>query len=90
MLFRSAAEMLLHIGGAANIRGAELIKTAVLEVLADGHYVGDVKKGPYQMSRDRERSGTRLTGVVRNFSRSCKKRGMTSPVMRGRATCRSR
>jgi isocitrate/isopropylmalate dehydrogenase len=58
-LIDAAAEMLLHIGGAANIRGAELIKTAVLEVLADGHYVGDIKKGPYQMSRGRERSGTR-------------------------------
>lgn len=58
-LIDAAAEMLLHIGGAANIRGAELIKTAVLEVLADGHYVGDIKKGPWQVKRGRERSGTR-------------------------------
>lgn len=58
-LIDAAAEMLLHIGGAPNIRGAELIKTAILEVLADGHYVGDIKKGPYQTSRGKERSGTR-------------------------------
>jgi len=58
-LIDAAAEMLLHIGGAANIRGAELIKAAVLEVLADGHYVGDIKKGPFQISKGRERSGTR-------------------------------
>ncbi|MCU0866770.1 MAG: isocitrate/isopropylmalate family dehydrogenase [Planctomycetes bacterium] len=58
-LIDAAAEMLLHIGGAANIRGAELIKTAVLEVLADGHYVGDIKKGPYQAAKGKERSGTR-------------------------------
>ncbi len=58
-LIDAAAEMLLHIGGAANIRSAELIKTAVLEVLADGHYVGDIKKGPFQTSKGRNRSGTR-------------------------------
>ncbi|MFZ6798441.1 isocitrate/isopropylmalate family dehydrogenase [Undibacterium sp. Di24W] len=58
-LIDAAAEMLLHIGGAANIRGAELIKAAVLEVLADGHYVGDIKQGPFQISKGRERSGTR-------------------------------
>ena len=58
-LIDAAAEMLLHIGGAENIRGAELIKTAILEVLADGHYVGDVKKGPYQTERGKERLGTR-------------------------------
>lgn len=58
-LIDAAAEMLLHIGGAANIRGAELIKAAVLEVLADGHYVGDIKKGPFQTSKGRDRSGTR-------------------------------
>jgi isocitrate/isopropylmalate dehydrogenase len=58
-LIDAAAEMLLHIGGAANIRGAELIKAAVLEVLADGHYVGDIKKGPFQTSKGKERSGTR-------------------------------
>ncbi len=58
-LIDAAAEMLLHIGGAANIRGAELIKTAILEVLADGHYVGDIAKGPYQIGKGRDRSGTR-------------------------------
>jgi isocitrate/isopropylmalate dehydrogenase len=58
-LIDAAAEMLLHIGGAANIRGAEFIKAAVLEVLADGHHVGDIKKGPFQTSKGRERSGTR-------------------------------
>jgi isocitrate/isopropylmalate dehydrogenase len=58
-LIDAAAEMLLHIGGAANIRGAELIKAAVMEVLADGHYVGDIKKGPFQTSKGQDRSGTR-------------------------------
>ncbi len=58
-LIDAAAEMLLHIGGASNIRGAELIKTAILEVLADGHYVGDIKKGPFQISKGKERIGTR-------------------------------
>jgi isocitrate/isopropylmalate dehydrogenase len=58
-LIDAAAEMLLHIGGAANIRGAELIKAAVLEVLADGNYVGDIKKGPFQISKGKDRSGTR-------------------------------
>ncbi len=58
-LIDAAAEMLLHIGGAASIRGAELIKAAVLEVLADGHYVGDIKKGPFQIRKGRDRSGTR-------------------------------
>lgn len=58
-LIDAAAEMLLHIGGAANILGAELIKAAVLEVLADGHYVGDIKKGPFQESKGRDRLGTR-------------------------------
>ncbi|MBL8723489.1 MAG: hypothetical protein JNK49_05550, partial [Planctomycetes bacterium] len=58
-LVDAAAEMLLHIGGAANIRGAELIKTAVLEVLADGHFVGDVKQGPWQLKKGKQRSGTR-------------------------------
>ncbi len=58
-LIDAAAEMLLHIGGKANILGAELIKTAVLEVLADGHYVGDIKKGPFQISKGQDRLGTR-------------------------------
>ncbi len=58
-LIDAAAEMLLHIGGAANIRGAELIKTAVMEVLADGNYVGDVKKGPFQAAKGKDRLGTR-------------------------------
>jgi isocitrate/isopropylmalate dehydrogenase len=58
-LIDAAAEMLLHIGGAGNIRGAELIKTAILEVLADGNYVGDVKKGPFQIAKGKERLGTR-------------------------------
>jgi isocitrate/isopropylmalate dehydrogenase len=58
-LIDAAAEMLLHIGGAANIRGAELIKTAVLEVLADGNYVGDVRKGPFQAAKGKQRLGTR-------------------------------
>lgn len=58
-LIDAAAEMLLHIGGLANIRGAELIKTAILEVLADGHYVGDIKKGPFQVGKGKDRLGTR-------------------------------
>ena len=58
-LIDAAAEMLLHIGGAARIEAAELIKTAVMEVLADGFYVGDIKRGPFQIARGRERSGTR-------------------------------
>ena len=58
-LIDAAAEMLLHIGGAENIRGAELIKTAVLEVLAEGYYVGDIKKGPYQISKGKPGLGTR-------------------------------
>lgn len=57
-LIDAAAEMLLHIGGPHNIRGAELIKTAILQVLADGHYVGDIKKGPFQASKNKDRSGT--------------------------------
>jgi isocitrate/isopropylmalate dehydrogenase len=68
-LIDAAAEMLLHIGGAERLLGAELIKAAVLEVLADGHYVGDIKRGPYQVSRGKERSGTRefaaeITGKI--------------------------
>lgn len=35
------------------------IRTSQLEVLADGHYVGDIKKGPFQAGKGRERSGTR-------------------------------
>lgn len=58
-LIDAAAEMLLHIGGEANILAAELIKGAVMEVLADGFYVGDIAKGPYQIAKGRERSGTR-------------------------------
>lgn len=58
-LIDAAAEMLLHIGGEANILAAELIKAAVMEVLADGYYVGDIAKGPYQTAKGRERSGTR-------------------------------
>lgn len=57
-LIDAGAEMLLHIGGAENIRAAELIKTAVLEVLADGHYVGDIKKGPFQVSKGKNCLGT--------------------------------
>lgn len=58
-LIDAAAEMLLHIGGKANIIGAELIKTAILQVLADGQYVGDIKKGPFQVTKGKERLGTR-------------------------------
>ncbi len=50
--------MLLHIGGEANVQATELIKAAVLQVLADGYYVGDIKKGPYQIKRGKERLGT--------------------------------
>lgn len=57
-LIDASAEMLLHIGGRDNILAAELIKTAVLEVLADGYYVGDIRKGPYQEARGREKIGT--------------------------------
>jgi len=58
-LIDAAAEMLLHMGGEANILGAELIKAAVMEVLAEGYYVGDIAQGPYQIAKGRERSGTR-------------------------------
>lgn len=57
-LIDAAAEMLLHIGGADNVRAAELVKTAILQVLADGYYVGDIKKGPYQAKKGKERLGT--------------------------------
>ena len=57
-LIDAAAEMLLHIGGKENIIAAELIKTAILEVLADGYYVGDIKKGPYQEAKGKEKIGT--------------------------------
>ena len=57
-LIDAAAEMLLHIGGEQNILAAELIKAAVMEVLADGFYVGDIACGPYQKAKGRERSGT--------------------------------
>jgi isocitrate/isopropylmalate dehydrogenase len=54
----AAAEMLLHIGGKDNMIAAELIKAAVLEVLADGYYVGDIQKGSYQEARGKEKLGT--------------------------------
>lgn len=57
-LIDAAAEMLLHIGGSANIQAAQMIKTAVLQVLADGEYVGDMKRGPYQESLGKAKSGT--------------------------------
>jgi isocitrate/isopropylmalate dehydrogenase len=57
-LMDAAAEMLLHIGGKANILAAELIKTAILEVLADGYSVGDIQNGPYQEAMGREKVGT--------------------------------
>jgi isocitrate/isopropylmalate dehydrogenase len=57
-LIDAAAEMLIHIGGSDNFTAAELIKAAVLEVLADGFYVGDIKKGPYQESKGKEKLGT--------------------------------
>lgn len=57
-LIDAAAEMLLHIGGKNNILAAELIKTAILEVLAEGYYVGDIRKGPYQEARNKAKLGT--------------------------------
>lgn len=57
-LIDAAAEMLLHIGGRENILGAELIKTAILEVLAEGWFVGDIRRGPYQEARAKEKLGT--------------------------------
>jgi isocitrate/isopropylmalate dehydrogenase len=57
-LIDAAAEMLLHIGGKKNMIAAELIKTAILEVLADGYYVGDIKRGPYQEAKGKEKPGT--------------------------------
>jgi isocitrate/isopropylmalate dehydrogenase len=57
-LIDAAAEMLLHIGGEKNIIAAELIKTAILEVLAEGYYVGDIKRGPYQEAKAKEKLGT--------------------------------
>ncbi len=57
-LIDAAAEMLLHIGGKENIIAAELIKTGIFEVLADGYYVGDIKRGTYQEARGKEKLGT--------------------------------
>lgn len=57
-LIDAAAEMLLHIGGKDNIIAAELIKTGVLEALAEGYYVGDIKKGHYQEGKGKEKLGT--------------------------------
>ena len=57
-LIDAAAEMLIHIGGSENLIAAELIKAAVLEVLAEGYYVGDIKKGPYQEAKGKEKLGT--------------------------------
>lgn len=57
-LIDAAAEMLLHIGGRDNIIAAEMIKTAVLEVLAEGYYVGDIRKGPYQEAKGKDKIGT--------------------------------
>jgi len=57
-LIDAAAEMLLHIGGRHNIEAAELIKTAVLETLADGYYVGDIRRGTYQEQKGKEKIGT--------------------------------
>lgn len=57
-LIDAAAEMLLHIGGRHNIEAAELIKTAVLETLADGYYVGDIRRGAYQEQKGKEKIGT--------------------------------
>ncbi len=57
-LIDAAAEMLLHIGGAHNILAADLMKAAVLQVLADGEYVGDIKRGAYQEKLSKEKSGT--------------------------------
>jgi isocitrate/isopropylmalate dehydrogenase len=57
-LIDAAAEMLMHIGGKENLLAAELIKTATLQVLADGYYVGDIKKGEYQEKKGKEKLGT--------------------------------
>jgi isocitrate/isopropylmalate dehydrogenase len=57
-LIDAAAEMLIHIGGQENIMAGEFIKTAILEVLADGYYIGDIKKGPYQVRKAVEPVGT--------------------------------
>ncbi len=57
-LIDAAAEMLLHIGGRHNIEAAELIKTAILETLADGYYVGDIRRGSYQEQKGKEKIGT--------------------------------
>lgn len=57
-LIDAGAEMLMHIGGRDNLLAAELIKASILEVLADGFYVGDIRKGPYQVSKGKERLGT--------------------------------
>ncbi len=57
-LIDAAAEMLLHIGGKDNIIAAELIKTSILEVLAEGWSVGDIRQGPYQEARGKEKLGT--------------------------------
>ncbi len=70
-LIDAAAEMLLHIGGNENILAAELIKTAVLGVLAEGWYVGDIRRGPYQEARGKEKLGTRefADKIVSNIAR---------------------
>lgn len=57
-LIDAAAEMLLHMGDAALIEAAELIKASILLVLSEGHYVGDIKHTSYQKARGKAQSTT--------------------------------
>lgn len=57
-LIDASAEMLLHIGGHDNILAAELIKSGILHVLSQGYYVGDIKRGPYQINKNKPPIGT--------------------------------
>ncbi|MDX1974993.1 MAG: isocitrate/isopropylmalate family dehydrogenase [Rickettsiales bacterium] len=58
-LLDSSAEMLLHIGGKQNIEAAEMIKAGILQVLADGYFVGDIREGEYQKQKGKGRLGTK-------------------------------
>jgi isocitrate/isopropylmalate dehydrogenase len=64
-LIDAGAEMLLHIGGRANIEAAEMIKAAILMTLADGHTVGDIREGEYQKRVGGQRLGAQeFAGVI--------------------------
>ncbi|MBS0235909.1 MAG: hypothetical protein JSS50_01065 [Proteobacteria bacterium] len=53
-LIDGAAEMLIHIGGHANLQAGEMIKAATLTVLQKGYYTNDVKAGLYQQDKAKQ------------------------------------